>query len=113
VALDQLGYELDSRFYGIDDYPTYMREALAKLTVDDVNAAIRRHLQVQDMSVVMITKDAAGLKEKLVSDTPSSIEYASSKPPELLAEDELIGARALNIDWDAVVIQPVADVFAE
>jgi zinc protease len=110
---DQLGYALDSRFYGIDDYPTYMRSKLAELTVDDVNAAIRRHLQPDDLHVVMIMKDAAGMKERLVADTPSSIEYASEKPEELLAEDRLIGARPLNIDADAVTIVPVADVFAD
>jgi len=47
-----------------------------------------------------------------VADTPSSIEYASEKPAELLAEDRLIGARELNVAADKVTIVPVADVFA-
>ncbi|MGC8795363.1 MAG: M16 family metallopeptidase, partial [Bryobacteraceae bacterium] len=36
----ELGYAIDSRFYGIPDYNSYVRESLARLTVDDVNRAI-------------------------------------------------------------------------
>ena len=110
---DQLGYALDSRFYGIDDYPTYMREALDELSVEEVNAAIRRHLQVEDVHVAMILKDAQGMKERLVADTHSSIQYASEKPAELLAEDREIGARKLNVRPENVTIVPVAEVFAK
>ena len=110
---DQLGYALDSRFYGIDDYPTYMREALDELSVEEVNAAIRRHFQVEDVHVAMILKDAQGMKERLVADTPSSIQYASEKPAELLAEDREIGARKLNVRPENVTIVPVAEVFAK
>ncbi len=110
---DQLGYALDSQFYGIGDYVEYMRSQLATLTLDQVNAAIRRHLQTENMHVVMITKDAIGLKSLLVSDVPSSIEYASEKPAELLEEDARIGALKLGIAEDQVRIVPVDRVFAE
>jgi zinc protease len=36
----QLGYALDSQFYGIPDFATYMRDRLSKLTVDDVNRVV-------------------------------------------------------------------------
>ena len=39
----RLGYALDSRYYGIGDYNAYLRDALAKLTVEDVNRAIKQH----------------------------------------------------------------------
>ena len=45
-----------------------MRDQLSALTVDDVNRAIRKHLSGRDLHVVIITKDAAGLKQQLVSD---------------------------------------------
>src|SRR5438128_11419061 len=41
----RLGYALDSRFYGIPDYTSYVKTQLSKLTLADVNAAIRRHLK--------------------------------------------------------------------
>ena len=47
-----------------------MRKALASLTVDQVNGVIRKHLNPRDMSVVIVTKDAAALQQALVS-TPS------------------------------------------
>ena len=42
--------------------------------------AVKKHLSATDLSVVVITKDAKGLKEKLVSDAPSPIKYDSPKP---------------------------------
>ena len=54
-----------------------------------VNAAIRKHLTARDLSVVIITKDAAGLKQALVSDAFSPIKYDGEKPAELLDEDKV------------------------
>ena len=89
-----------------------MRKGLQALTVEQVNAAIKRHLTAQDLSIVVITKDAAGLKQALVSDAVSSIKYDGDKPKELLDEDRAIGARKLNIAAEKVRITPIAEVFA-
>ncbi|MGZ5380713.1 MAG: M16 family metallopeptidase [Thermoanaerobaculia bacterium] len=109
----QLGYALDQRWYGLGDYVTTMRDKMGKLTRADVNAAVKRHLQARDLSVVIITKDAEGLKEKLVSDAFSPITYDGEKPKELLDEDKAIGASKLGIKAEAVTITPVEDVFAK
>jgi zinc protease len=111
TADEQIGYALDSEWYGIGEYAAHMRAALAKLTVADVNRAIRRHLRPRDMKIVMITKDAEGLKQKLVSDAASTIMYESEKPQVLLDEDKVIGAMKLGIRADAVRIIPDEDVF--
>ena len=74
-----------------------MRERLARLTRDDVNRAMRKHLSATDLAVVIITKDAEGLKQALVADGFSPIKYDAEKPAELLAEDKVIGARKLGI----------------
>jgi len=108
----QLGYSLDSKWYGIPEFTTYMRDGLKKLTLEDVNAAIRRNLSAKDLSVVVVTKDAKGLKQKLVSDEFSSIQYDAEKPQELLAEDKVIGALKLGIPAEKVKITPVEEVFA-
>ncbi len=108
----QLGYALDSDWYGIGEYTETMRERLAKLTREDVNAAIRKHLSGDDLSVVIVTKDAEGLRNELLSGKPSRIAYESKKPAELLAEDEVIGALDLGLAPDRVRITPVAEVFA-
>ncbi len=62
----QLGYALDSRYYNIPDYVSYMREQLAKLTLEDVNNAIRKHLKSDAMRIVIITKDAEALRDAIV-----------------------------------------------
>jgi zinc protease len=108
----QLGYALDSRWYQIGEFASYMRDRLAKLTLDDVNRSIRKHLSSKNLSVVIITKEAKDLKDKLVSDAFSPIQYDAEKPAELLAEDKVIGARKLAIPAEKVKITPVEDVFA-
>jgi zinc protease len=107
----QLGYALDSRWYAIGEFTSYMRDRLAKLTRDDVNRAIRKHLSSKNLSVVIITKDAKGLKDKLASDAFSPIQYDAEKPADLLAEDKVIGARKLGIRAEDVKITPLEDVF--
>ena len=61
----QLGYALDSRWHGTAEFTTYMRERLAELTHDEVNAAIRRHFQVDDVQLVYVTKDVDALQQAL------------------------------------------------
>ena len=89
-----------------------MRQALAGLTVDQVNAAIKKHIRASDLSVVIATKDAAELKRALVSDEFSPIKYDADKPPELLAEDKVIGALKLGITAEKVKVTAIGDVFA-
>jgi len=107
----QLGYALDSKWYGIGEYAAYMRSALSKLTREDVNAAIRRHLSATDLSVVAITKDAEGLRDALLADAFSPIKYDGEKPQSLLDEDKVIGARKLGIRPENIRITPVEQVF--
>jgi zinc protease len=109
----QLGYALDSKWFGIGEYTQFMRERLTALTVDQVNAAIKRHLTAKDLSIVMVTKDAAGLKKALASDAPSAIHYDGEKPAALLDEDRVIGALKLNIPADRITVTPIAAVFAK
>jgi len=108
----QLGYALDSRWYGIPEFTSYMREGLQKLTLDQVNSAIKQHLQARNLSVVMITDDAEGLKKALVSDAFSPVKYDGQKPKALLDEDKAIGAMKLNIAAANITITPVEEVFA-
>lgn len=107
----QLGYALDSWWYGIPEYTQYMRGLYAKLTRDDVNRAIRKYISPADMNVVIVTKDAEGLRDQLVSDAFSEIKYDAPKPPDIVEEDKVIGAYKLNIKPENVTITPVERVF--
>ena len=109
----QLGYALDSQWHGTQEFTKLMRDGLSRLTLDSVNAAMKKHLSAQNLSVVMITKDAAGLRDKLVGDAYSPIKYDAAKPKEVLDEDQVIGKRRLSIRADAVNITPAAQVFVQ
>jgi len=107
----QLGYALDSRYYNIPDYVTYMREQLAKLTLEDVNKAIRKYLKSDAMRIAIITKDAESLRDAIINNKPSPITYNSPKPKEIMDEDKVIENYKLNVKPEAVVIVPVEKVF--
>jgi zinc protease len=109
---DRVGHALDARWFATPELPAYLREGLARLTREAVNAAIRRHLSATDLSVVAVTRDAKALADALVADGPSTVTYDADQPPELLEEDRRIGAMKLGIAREAVRTTKVADVFA-
>jgi zinc protease len=107
----QLGYALDSRYYHISDFNTYMRAQLEKLTLEDVNSALRKYLKSDGMRIAIITKDAAGLRDAILSNRPSPITYNAPKPKEITDEDKLIEAYKINVKPEDVKIVPVDKVF--
>jgi zinc protease len=107
----RLGYALDSWWYGTPEYTSYVRSLYSKLTRDDVNRALKTYLSPENLNVVIVTKDAQGLRDALVSDAVSSIKYDSEKTKDILAEDKVIGAMKLNIKPENVKIVPVDEVF--
>ncbi len=107
----QLGYALDSRYYGTKDFNAYMRESLAKLTLEDVNRAIRKHLKSDALQIVMVTKDAEALRDAIAGNQPSPISYNSPKPKEITDEDKIIEAYRINVKPEDIRIIPVAKVF--
>ncbi len=109
----QLGYALDSKWYDIAEFTSFLREHLKALTLENVNAAIRRHFSEKDLSVVIVTKDAKGLRDQLLSGAFSPIPYDAEKPTDLLEEDRMIGAMKLNLRPESVRITPIEDVFTK
>jgi len=107
----QLGYALDSRYYGIPDFNSYMRDRLSKLTLAEVNNAIQRYLKSDRMRIVMITKDAEGLRDAIINNTPSPIKYNAPRPAEILDEDKVIQVYKINVKPEDVAIVPVERVF--
>jgi zinc protease len=108
---DQLGYALDSRYYGIKDFPTYMREQLSKLTLADVNRAIKTYLKSDAMRIAIVTKDAAGLRDAILNNKPSPMTYNAPKPKEITDEDKVIESYKIVVKPGDVTIVPVDKVF--
>jgi zinc protease len=107
----QLGYALDSRYYKTGDYVSHMRAQLASLTLEEVNAALRRHLDRGSMRVVVITKDAEALRDAILKGAPSPMTYNSPKPEEILREDKVIQTYKIDVKPADVSIVPVGRVF--
>ena len=105
----QLGYSIDSQYYGIDDFATYVRDGLASLTLDDVNRVIRENLVMDNMQYVFITRDGQELKARLESDQQSPMTYDADLPQEVLDEDKLIDN--IPIGFDSVTVVPADEVF--
>ena len=107
----RLGYALDSRFYGTPDYNSYLKTQLAKLTLADVNAAIRRHLKTETMRIAVVTKNGEMLREAILKNTPSPITYNSPKPKEIMDEDKTIETYKVNVKPEDIRVIPVTQIF--
>jgi zinc protease len=107
----ELGYALDSKFYGIPNFNEYMKTNLAQLTLADVNQAIKKYLATNKMRVVMITKDAEGLRNQIVNNTPATITYAAPKAKDITDEDKIIFTYPIPVKAADVTITPIDKVF--
>lgn len=107
----QLGYALDSRFYGIGTFADEVKKGLESLTLEEVNRVLREHLDRDGIHVVIVTADAQDLRDRLVSNAPSPIQYDAPKPQEILDEDRIIQNYPLDIRPEKVRIIPVDQVF--
>ncbi|MFQ5600286.1 MAG: M16 family metallopeptidase, partial [Candidatus Krumholzibacteriia bacterium] len=112
TTTQRLGYAVDDRFYGIEGrHLEDFRKTLKELTLDEVNAAIRKHLQYGHMKIAIVTGAAEQLKEQLASDEPTPITYGSPKPDEVLEEDKVIASLPLKIAAADIQIVPVDEMF--
>ena len=109
---DRLGYAIDDAYYGLahghlETYSKMMNE----ITLAEVNAAIKKYWQYDNMQIAIITKDALSLKDALLADAPSPMKYATEKAQSILDEDKEIGTFPLHIKPENLRIVPVADLF--
>lgn len=107
----RLGYALDSRYYGLPDFNQYLRDQLARLTIEDVNRAIRQYLRSDKMRVVLITKEAEALREAITGNKASPVTYVSPVAKEVTEEDKVIEAYRINVRPEDVRVVPVERIF--
>ena len=87
------------------------REVLAELTREEVNAALARHLRFDNLKIAIVTGEADRLRDALIDNATSPIEYDSPKPPVLLGEDRFIASLVLDIGTSQVTIVPIDEIF--
>ena len=111
---ERLGYAIDDRFYGLEapGHLATFRAMMDELTLGEVNAAIRRSFQAEDLQIALVTEHATELAAQIQGDVPSPIDYGElEKPAAILAEDEIIQTWPLKIAADRIRIVPVDEMF--
>jgi zinc protease len=106
----RLGYAIDGQFYGKKDLVTELAVRLPRLTVEQVNAAVRKHLKPPGMKVAIVAQNAEELRDLLTTGKPTPIAYDTQGTPEdVLTEDKQIAVFPLK---DVKVkIVPVEQMF--
>jgi zinc protease len=106
---EQLGYLMDSKFYGRKDYIKEMDKLLAKLTLKDVNIAVKKYWRTNNMFVTIVTdkSEADELAKSLKENTPSPMSYSnlvkSGLPKTVLDEDDVVANYPLNVKKVTIV----------
>ena len=100
---DRLGFLMDSKFYGRDNYIEELDQLLAKLTREDVNKTIKKHWQTDNMFVTVVTdaREAESLAKSLKENLPSPMSYSNivkaGLSEDILKDDEVVAGWPLNI----------------
>lgn len=108
----RLGYAMDSRFYGTDDFLSTLPQKLDAVTLADVNAAIKRFLRADRARIGVVTKGADAFLSDLITNQPSPMAYdAEGIPADVLAEDAAVAVYKLGINREASKIVDVEEMF--
>jgi len=120
----QLGYRLDDMFYDTrqEGYLQQMLTRIDAVTPEQVNAAIKKYLQAQNLDYVIVTNESGADKladdiannTNVVSKTPA--EYHMSEPiprekQKILDQDKAWAAYPLNILRDQITIVKAESMF--
>jgi zinc protease len=114
TTMRRLGYQIDSKFYNVNDdgnYIEYFRKKINELTLNQVNDAIRKYLQYENIKFAIVTKDAEKFRDELIKDSPSPIKYDTPKPDKILAEDKEIEVFPIKVNADKIRIVKLEEMF--
>lgn len=112
TPMRRLGYAMDDVFYGTPGHLEGFRKSLATMTLDQVNAAIRKWIHPGLLRMAIVARDTAALQKAMVSNAPSPIHYVAEKPEaSVLAEDARFIALPLGISADQTQARPASELF--
>ena len=119
-----LGYRLEDMFYGSKEHG-YIQEMLANIdavTPEQVNAAIKKHLQTENLKYIIVTNEAGAEKladdiannTNVVSKTAAEYHIAEPVPPEkqkMLDQDKQWAAYPLEIPRKNIHVVKAEEMF--
>lgn len=108
----RLGYLMDSDFYGTGYFIDEIAKRLPKLTKKDVDNAIKKYLNFQNIKVAMVTEGSSEFSKDLISNKVSPITYQHSNISQhILDEDRSIQKYPLKINEKKLKIINAEEVF--
>lgn len=108
----RLGFALDDAFYGVETaWLERLRAAWSELTLEQINAAIARHITPGHLEVAIVTPNASDFADTVASEAASPIEYPTEAPADVLAEDTHIVGYEIGIPRERMTIIPLAEIF--
>ena len=99
----RLGYLMDSNFYGRKDFLAEIDGLMANLTLEDVNAAMKKYWQVDNMFVTIVTaaSEAEELAKSIRGNITSPMSYSNflkkGLSKDILKEDDIVADYKLNV----------------
>jgi zinc protease len=106
---NRLGFLMDSEFYGMPYYIDEIDSTLAAMTLDDVNAVIKKYLHTDNFHAVMVTNNASDVQAYLEADESSPMQYNTAPEPQVIEDDKIIDA--IKVEPDAFRIVPIEEMF--
>ncbi len=108
----RLGYLMDSEFYGTGYFIDEIAKQLPKLTKKDVDNAVRKYLNFQNMKVAMVTEGSSEFADDLKTNKVSPITYQHQNiSKHILDEDRYIQKYPLKINEKKLKIVNAESVF--
>ena len=105
----QLGYLMDSKMYGRNNYIEELGNLLSNLSLEDVNNAIKKYMQIDNMKIIIVTdvSEAEPLAENLRNNSTSPMSYSNlvkaGLPEDVLKEDAETDNFKLNVKSVTIV----------
>ena len=110
-ASRRLGYAIDGVVTG-KDLVKELQSRLPKMKKADVDAAMRKHLSVEGLTIAIVADKGQQVADTLLSGAPTGISYdTAGTPPEVVAEDDLIKRFPVPIEKENVRVIPVDKLF--
>lgn len=109
----RLGYQMDSEFYGTDYYIDRIEKELNLLTLDEVNAAIKKYLNPSDIKIAVVVDEGKGkdFLDAMVKNTPSPIKYPAPPAQNILDEDKQIEVFPMTVNTEKSKVVNAKDLF--
>jgi zinc protease len=108
----RLGYAIDDLAYGLKQpWLTRMRAAWQSLDAAKLKAIVAKRLTGNDLTIVLVAKDAAALKKRLLDGKPTPPTYDAPKPKSVTDVDKEIEKLPLGLKDEDITIVPISATF--